>query len=65
MSDALSSRSESSERYIILYQAMVRPHLSAAAEDVGVTGIEDSHGGAPVELTAGGTELDLLWKRLG
>lgn len=29
------------------------------AEDVGVTGIQDGHGAAAEELTAGGTELDL------
>ena len=34
-------------------------HLSLTAEDVGVTGIEDSHGGASEELTASGTELNL------
>jgi hypothetical protein len=35
-------------------------HLSLlVAEDVGVTSVEDSHGGASEELTAGGTELDL------
>jgi hypothetical protein len=33
---------------------------SAGGEDVGVTGINDGHGGATEELTAGGTELDLL-----
>lgn len=30
-----------------------------AAEDVGVTGVKDGHGGATEELTAGGTELNL------
>lgn len=30
-----------------------------AAEDVGVTGVKDGHGGAAEELTAGGTELNL------
>jgi hypothetical protein len=34
-------------------------HLSLTAEDVGVTGIEDSHGGAAEELTASSAELDL------
>jgi hypothetical protein len=33
--------------------------LSLTAQDVGVTGIEDSHGGAAEELTASGTELNL------
>lgn len=33
--------------------------LSVTAQDVGVTGIEDGHGGAAEELTASGTELDL------
>jgi len=28
-------------------------------EDVGVTGIKDGHGGAPEELTASGTKLNL------
>lgn len=28
-------------------------------EDVGVTGIDDGHGGATEELTGGGTKLDL------
>lgn len=31
------------------------------AEDIGVTSIEDGHGGATEELTAGGTELN-LWE---
>lgn len=35
-------------------------HLSLlVAEDVGVTSVENGHGGASEELTAGGTELDL------
>lgn len=34
-------------------------HLLSASEDVGVTGIEDGHGGATEQLTAGGTQLDL------
>lgn len=34
-------------------------HLSLTAEDVGVTGIQDSHGGAAEELTAGSTQLNL------
>lgn len=29
------------------------------SEDVGVTSVEDGHGGAAEELTAGGTELNL------
>jgi hypothetical protein len=29
------------------------------SEDVGVTGIDDGHGGATEELTGGGTELNL------
>jgi len=29
------------------------------AKDVGVTGINDGHGGAPEQLTAGGAELQL------
>lgn len=33
--------------------------LGVLGQDVGVTGIEDGHGGAAEELTAGGTELDL------
>lgn len=38
-------------------------HLSLlVAEDIGVTGIEDSHGRAAEELTAGGTELNLYEK---
>lgn len=32
---------------------------SAGRENVGVTGINDGHGGATEELTAGGTELNL------
>lgn len=35
-------------------------HLSLlVGEDIGVTSVEDGHGGATVELTAGGTELNL------
>lgn len=34
-------------------------HLLGASEDVGVTGIENGHGGAAEELTTGGTKLDL------
>jgi hypothetical protein len=34
-------------------------HLGLTAEDVGVTGIEDSHGRAAEELTAGSAELNL------
>ena len=33
--------------------------LGVGGQDVRVTGIEDGHGGAAEELTAGGTELDL------
>lgn len=36
-----------------------RNHLLGAGEDVRVTSVEDGHGGATEELTAGGTELDL------
>jgi hypothetical protein len=36
-------------------------HLSLlVAEDVGVTSVENGHGGASEELTAGGTELDVV-----
>ena len=36
-------------------------HLSSLGrQDVGVTGVDDGHGGATEELTAGGTELDLF-----
>ena len=31
-------------------------------EDIGVTGINDGHGGATEELTGGGTELNLQEK---
>jgi hypothetical protein len=34
-------------------------HLLGASEDIGVTGIEDGHGGATEQLTAGGTKLNL------
>ena len=34
-------------------------HLLLTGQDVGVTGIQDGHGGAAEELTAGGTELNL------
>ena len=38
-------------------------HLSSLGrQDVGVTGIDDGHGGATEELTGGGTELDLQEK---
>ena len=40
-----------SEQYLV---------LGVGGQDVRVTGIEDSHGGATEELTAGGTELDLF-----
>ena len=37
-------------------------HLSGLGrQDVGVTGVDDGHGGATEELTAGGTELDLYY----
>lgn len=36
-----------------------RSVLGVLGQDVGITGIEDSHGGATEELTAGGTELNL------
>lgn len=36
---------------------------SLLAEDVGVTSVEDGHGGAAEELTASGTELDLLQRK--
>lgn len=39
-----------------------RTHLCGlGGEDVGVTGVDDGHGGATEELTAGGTELDLFY----
>ena len=39
-----------------------RTHLCGlGGEDVGVTGVDDGHGGATEELTAGGTELDLYY----
>lgn len=33
--------------------------LGVGRQDVGVTGVQDGHGGATEELTAGGTKLDL------
>ena len=37
-------------------------HLSSLGrQDVGVTGVDDGHGGATEELTAGGTKLDLYY----
>lgn len=37
-------------------------HLSGLGrEDVGVTGVDDGHGGATEELTASGTKLDLYY----
>lgn len=50
------------EWFKILFCFMARnraTRLSLTAQDVGVTGIEDSHGGAAEELTASGTELNL------
>lgn len=50
------------EWFKILFLFMARnraTRLSLTAQDVGVTGIEDSHGGAAEELTASGTELNL------
>ena len=50
------------EWFKILFFFMARNkaiRLSLTAQDVGVTGIEDSHGGAAEELTASGTELNL------
>ena len=39
-----------------------RTHLCGlGGEDVGVTGVDDGHGRATEELTAGGTELDLYY----
>lgn len=39
-----------------------RTHLCGLGrEDVGVTGVDDGHGGATEELTAGGTELNLYY----
>lgn len=46
------------EFYFLLTLNRAR-RLSVTAQDVGVTGIEDGHGGAAEELTASGTELDL------
>ena len=44
------------------YQLADRTHLCGlGGEDVGVTGVDDGHGGATEELTAGGTELDLYY----
>jgi hypothetical protein len=45
-------------------QSTLQPtrHLSVGGEDVGVTLVEDGHGGAAEELTAGGTELNLSSK---
>lgn len=39
-----------------------RTHLCGLGrQDVGVTGVDDGHGGATEELTAGGTKLDLYY----
>ena len=44
------------------YQLADRTHLCGlGGEDVGVTGVDDGHGGATEELTAGGTKLDLYY----
>lgn len=44
------------------YQLADRTHLCGlGGEDVGVTGVDDGHGGATEELTASGTELDLYY----
>jgi len=44
------------------YQLADRTRLCGlGGEDVGVTGVDDGHGGATEELTAGGTELDLYY----
>lgn len=32
------------------------------AEDIGVTSIDDGHGGASEQFTAGSTQLDLHWR---
>lgn len=45
--------------YICITVSLSSTHLLGASEDVRVTGVEDGHGGATEELTAGGTELDL------
>lgn len=42
-----------------LFHISKTTHLLGAGEDVRVTGIEDGHGGATEQLTAGGTKLDL------
>lgn len=42
------------------YHACSRALLGLLAQDIGVTSVEDGHGGAAEELTAGGTKLNLL-----
>lgn len=39
------------------------PRLSSTdlAEDIGVTTVEDNHGGAAEEFTAGSSEFNLMW----
>ena len=43
--------------FVLLLPAL--PLLGGGAENVRVTGVDDGHGGAPVQLTASGAELDL------
>ena len=44
------------------YHVATETHLCGLGrQDVGVTGVDDGHGGATEELTASGTELDLYY----
>lgn len=43
-----------------MFLAIVHRLSSLVAEDVGVTSLEDGEGGAAEELTAGGTELNVV-----
>lgn len=42
------------------YQTCSRALLGLLTQDIGVTSVEDGHGGAAEELTAGGTKLNLF-----
>lgn len=47
--------------FLLFWFGIVADRLSSlVAKDIGVTSVEDGHGGAAEELTAGSAELNLL-----
>jgi hypothetical protein len=51
----------SSTRFDYLLISLDDPLSGLGRQDVGVTGVDDGHGGATEELTAGGTKLNLYY----